>query len=180
MFWLKYTGFALLVLAIIFVAFRVFVRGDYRRKGRLTPFSIAMEYVTILTWVAFSNAYLVSDWPAVHVGLQLQLIGGIFMGAGLLIFLFSLIWLGIGPSHGQKREALMQSGPYKYSRNPQAVGFLWAMLGFLLVWPSWHMVLSVILVTVLAHVMILTEEEYLTGRFGDSYKAYCARVPRYV
>jgi len=33
---------------------------------------------------------------------------------------------------------------------------------------------------VLAHLMILSEEEHLRDVFGEEYERYCERVPRYL
>lgn len=175
-----YLASALLVLVAIFVILRLIVRRDYRRRGRLTPFSSASEWLLALIWVAFSYYYLPADWPAIHVSLTLQVAGWLLIALGVLATLYSMAWLGIRRAHGLQNDILMQTGPYRQTRNPQIVGFTVAMVGFVMIWPSWHMVVSLLLLALFVHLMVLTEEEHLLTRFGDAYRRYCQQVARYL
>ena len=49
-----------------------------------------------------------------------------------------------------------------------------------MLWPSWHMMMSLLLYVVLVHLMVLTEEEHLLARYGNEYLRYCEQVPRYI
>ena len=75
---------------------------------------------------------------------------------------------------------LKQSGMYGLSRNPQTVAFLLAMVGYLVLWPSWYGLGSVAIVAVMSHTMVVTEEEHLRASFGEEYVRYCRGVPRYL
>jgi protein-S-isoprenylcysteine O-methyltransferase Ste14 len=81
---------------------------------------------------------------------------------------------------GQKVDVLKQSGPYRITRNPQIVACFIAVFGYVLLWPSWHTLGWVISFSVIAHMMVLTEEEHLRNIFGEKYVQYCVRVPRYI
>jgi protein-S-isoprenylcysteine O-methyltransferase Ste14 len=175
-----YLGSAFLVLIATVVILRLIVRRDYLRRGRLTPFSAASEWLLALIWVAFSYYYLPADWPAIHVELLLQVAGWLFIALGVLTLLISLAWLGLRRAHGLQNDVLMQSGPYRLSRNPQIVGFSLGMIGFVMIWPSWHMLVSLLLLALFVHLMVLTEEEHLLARHGDEYWRYCERAPRYI
>ena len=175
-----YLASALLVLIAIFVILRLVVRRDYQRRGRLTPFSAASEWLLALIWVAFSSYYLPADWPAIHVGLVLRVAGWLLIALGVLTMLYSMAWLGLRRAHGLQNDLLMQTGPYRLSRNPQIVGFALAMIGFVMIWPSWHMLVSLLLLVLFVHVMVLTEEEHLLAQFGDEYRRYCEQAARYL
>jgi protein-S-isoprenylcysteine O-methyltransferase Ste14 len=54
------------------------------------------------------------------------------------------------------------------------------VIGIALLWPSWYALGWVALGAVIAHMMVLTEEEHLRRTLGESYLAYCQNVPRYV
>jgi protein-S-isoprenylcysteine O-methyltransferase Ste14 len=47
-------------------------------------------------------------------------------------------------------------------------------------WPSWYGVGWAILYAVVAHTMVLTEEEHLRDVYGEKFVRYCERVPRYI
>jgi protein-S-isoprenylcysteine O-methyltransferase Ste14 len=53
------------------------------------------------------------------------------------------------------------------------------VIGYALLWPTWHSLGWVLLYALIAHVMVITEEEHLRGVHGEAYLRYCQRVPRY-
>ena len=72
------------------------------------------------------------------------------------------------------------TGIYAVSRNPRAVAFTIAVVGYVVLWPSWQGVVAVALLAAILHMMILTEEEYLKTAYGDEYSRYTRQVPRYL
>ncbi len=86
--------------------------------------------------------------------------------------------LSIRRSHGGQVSGLRQTDFYPFSRNPQVLAFLVAMIGYGLLWPTWQHAGSVVLMAALAHMMVLTEEEQLLDAFGEEHERYCERVPR--
>jgi protein-S-isoprenylcysteine O-methyltransferase Ste14 len=76
---------------------------------------------------------------------------------------------------------LVTSGPYAWSRNPQYVGFTAIYIGGALLanW-AWPLFLLPLVLAAVVLAVILREEAYLRGRFGDTYEAYCRRVGRWL
>lgn len=177
---LPYFVSALLVLVVTFIVFRVAVRRDYKRSGRLTWLSTLLEYAAILAWVIFGSLNIPRGWPAVQVGPVQEIVGWVLFIGGWPVTLTGFFRLGVRRSHGLQVAGLRQTGLYRLTRNPQVVAFLAAMIGYLLLWPTWRNVGVLILIIVLCHVMILTEEEHLRDVFGEEYEGYCGRVPRYI
>ena len=139
-----------------------------------------MEWMLGGIWAAFSYLYLPSDWPRIHVCPVQQVAGWICIAIGVMIMATSLAWLGLRRTHGLDPAGLIQSGPYRLTRNPQLMGFGLSMIGFALLWPSPHMFVSLLLLAVLSQLMVKTEEEHLIKRHGEEYRAYCQRTPRYI
>lgn len=76
---------------------------------------------------------------------------------------------------------LATGGIYRFTRNPMYLGECVMFAGFGLALASAWLVLLVPLVAVaLRQLAILPEEAYLTRRFGDCYRDYCARVRRWI
>ena len=78
-------------------------------------------------------------------------------------------------------EALVLTGPYRYSRNPMYVSlaFLTIACGlFLATW--WPLILLVPTLAVVQQFVIRPEERYLRRRFGADYEAYARRVRRWL
>jgi protein-S-isoprenylcysteine O-methyltransferase Ste14 len=168
------------LLLAIFIIFRVFVRRSYRTNGRLTPLSMLLEYVAILLWVVFASVNRPADWPVTHGGPVVILFGWILFAGGWIGFLASMVGLGIRRSHGLQADTLRRNGPYGLTRNPQIVAFMLAMLGYLVLWPTWRNAGSLLLMGLLAHAMVMTEEEHLANVFGPDYERYREQVPRYI
>ena len=171
---------ALLLLLLAFVTFRILVRQDYLRRGRLSPLSVFLEYAVFFGWAYFT--YL--DWsaaaPISAAGPVLRPIAWTLITLGLGATLIAMARLGIRRMHGLDSCELEASGLYRLSRNPQIVGSSLAVLGYALYWPSWHTGGWLVLYLVICHLMVLTEEEHLRRVFGEDYERYCERVPRYV
>jgi protein-S-isoprenylcysteine O-methyltransferase Ste14 len=77
-------------------------------------------------------------------------------------------------------DSLVQEGVFAHSRNPLYLGNFLALVGFCLIHNSLLCYLAGIPFFALAYLAIVAaEEEYLLGRFGPAYEAYCRRVPRF-
>jgi protein-S-isoprenylcysteine O-methyltransferase Ste14 len=76
--------------------------------------------------------------------------------------------------------ALATEGVYAKSRNPMYVG-TWVMAaGIAVAFASdWGLLALIPAALVLHHGVVLREERYLGARFGEAYRDYLARVPRY-
>ena len=83
-----------------------------------------------------------------------------------------------GIDAGQRTE-LVVAGIYRFSRNPAFVGFDLMYVGFAMMWPDWPVIILSAAAVILFHLQILREEEYLEGRFGDTYRDYRRRTWRY-
>jgi protein-S-isoprenylcysteine O-methyltransferase Ste14 len=76
---------------------------------------------------------------------------------------------------------LATSGPFRYTRNPIYIGNLLIALGLALVSrTAWVALAYPPLLFLQYHFIIRYEEEYLEHRFGDEYRAFRERTPRYI
>ena len=70
-------------------------------------------------------------------------------------------------------------GLYRISRNPQQLSFFITFIGICIAMGSWLALLIQMLSSLFLHVRILAEEKACLERYGDSYRDYMKRVPRY-
>lgn len=76
---------------------------------------------------------------------------------------------------------LVTGGGYRWSRNPMYTGLAVAYLGAaVLIGSWWPLALWPVVLTAVALLVIRPEEEYLTARFGEQYRAYRTRVRRWL
>lgn len=81
----------------------------------------------------------------------------------------------------QESSHLVETGPYRYSRNPMYVGLVLMLLGaFLLLGSLAPIVVIPAFVWLIAARFIAVEEQMLDARFGDAYRQYQARVRRWL
>lgn len=182
---ITYVVAAALLLSAAFIIFRIFVRRDYLRRGRLTLMSTLLETLIWGAYLSLPYLYNPPAWAAfwlpdhaVHP--LLRAVGMILIVAGFVFGLIAMAALGFRRSFGLEVNVLQQSGVYALSRNPQIVLFSPLILGVALRWPSWYALGWVALFAAMIHIMVLTEEEHLREAFGEEYVRYCEHVPRYV
>jgi protein-S-isoprenylcysteine O-methyltransferase Ste14 len=81
-----------------------------------------------------------------------------------------------------KNEALAQTGPYAWIRNPMYVGRFLVGVGLTLIVAVWWWLLPVYVViyAVYVHARVLREEGRLREYLGEPYVEYCSRVGRWL
>ena len=133
---------------------------------------------------------LVLEWrwplPIVAEGTRPPLrLGGFFLVAVWLLLAISAVVTfrraGTTPNPTKPTTALAFGGPYRFTRNPMYLGLLLLVVGLALVMNSvWLVIMSVPVLLLLRQAVILKEERYLEGKFGDDYLAYKKRVRRWI
>lgn len=84
----------------------------------------------------------------------------------------------VGLPEGETRFRV--EGLYRFSRNPIYTGLFLSMLGSCVLVPHVANLASAATAMVLHHAIVLGEERFLDGRFGDEWRVYRARVRRYL
>jgi protein-S-isoprenylcysteine O-methyltransferase Ste14 len=81
----------------------------------------------------------------------------------------------------QPTLALVTDGAFRFSRNPLYLAAAGLYVGVaLLVHALWPLVLLIPMLAVLQWGVVAREERYLEAKFGDAYRAYKARVRRWL
>jgi protein-S-isoprenylcysteine O-methyltransferase Ste14 len=122
-------------------------------------------------------------WP-VQIGPPLVPLGGMVLFLAIALVGWALLVMvraGNDPRPDKPDAALVEAGPFRFSRNPIYLGFLLAAAGFALIWGTlWGWLGVAVLHGVLDRLVIAKEEAYLATRFGAAYEAYKARVRRWI
>jgi protein-S-isoprenylcysteine O-methyltransferase Ste14 len=130
----------------------------------------------------------VLHWPAVvhsllFVSRTVAWIGVACCAAALTLMLLTLASFGASFRVGidtQEPNELVTSGVFAFTRNPIYVAFGFVLLGEFLILPSWLLLLYLLAGAALIHRQTLREEAFLRERYGEAYRAYRARVRRYL
>jgi protein-S-isoprenylcysteine O-methyltransferase Ste14 len=77
-------------------------------------------------------------------------------------------------------SALVTGGIFGWLRNPMYVGLTLFLVALSLALASdWMLVMTILFTLVIHFGVVKREERYLEAKFGDAYRDYKARVPRY-
>ena len=140
-----------------------------------------------LLYVVALGAGLLLNWAAPRTLLSSSLrcwMGGALVVLGLGITGWGRTLMaraGTNVNPFQPTTALVTTGPFRFSRNPLYVGLTLAYLGGALLTNSvWVLALLVPVLLVMHYGVVHREERYLEAKFGDAYRAYRARVRRYL
>jgi len=179
---LYWIGLFVTLFAAVLI-FRVVVRRDYLQHGKLGGLSVFLEFVIFGLHANLPYLYLGVPWPAMppapenpaqlYLGLAVSILG-------LLATLAIMAHLGFGTTVGQQPEGVRQTGPYRWTRNPQLLTYAILLAGMGIMYPSIQAAAWILLFAAIGHLMVLTEEEHLKNQFGEEYLEYCRRVPRYL
>ena len=168
--WLLITFFYLVfgVMLIIFpktVVARLYDRSSQRgtQKGRRV-----IGLILVFLWFFLSIVTPLTDVNVVFaLGIIIYTIGLVGMVVALLDYKNTPI------------DQLVTSGLYRISRHPQQVTLSTSFLGVSITMGSWLSLGLIVLGLIMAHPKILAEEEACLEIYGESYKRYMERVPRY-
>lgn len=112
---------------------------------------------------------------AIFVGVLVPLVGFVIAGAGIREF------GSVSRISGRDEDELVTTGVYRWSRNPQTVGWLLALTGVSIIGRSALAIGLVGLVGLVLHgYLVAVEEPHLSRTFGADYRRYHARTPRYL
>lgn len=194
--------FLVVIDSVIFIAFAAsffhpHTRRDWRVMGAYSAFIVALftEMYGIPITIYALSGWLGSSVPALlptHAGGHLlndlmgwqgdphlspfHLASYAVMGAGFIVLAkaWPVLW------HAQREHHLASSGPYRWIRHPQYVGFLLIMAGFLVQWPT---LLTLLMFPILAFAyrrLAASEEREVRVEFGARYEEYAATTPRFI
>ncbi|NNC37924.1 MAG: isoprenylcysteine carboxylmethyltransferase family protein [Acidimicrobiales bacterium] len=139
---------------------------------------------TVLSGIALQKFMPVGLDGLLPTPLRYWVGGGIILFA-LYFFGFRAVRLmrqsGQSENPFKKTTAILESGPYRITRNPMYVFMVLSCLGFAIALSNLWILLLTPVCAILLHVLvILPEEEYLERKFGDTYLAYKTRVRRWI
>ena len=180
-----YFLFATILLTAAYIVFRRIVRKDYLERGNLTWMSSLLQLLIFAALMYFPCLYNPLEWPwfwkiDISSDPDYVIVGFILIILGFVIAFGTMFWFGLRRAFGILASGIIRSGPYRLSRNPQILGGYLLVIGVSMQWPSLYSLGWVILYGIIGHMMIITEEEYLSIRYGEEYVEYCDEVPRYL
>jgi protein-S-isoprenylcysteine O-methyltransferase Ste14 len=171
------------LILIILVWFLVFERSINKfinifsnRHGQIV-FIIALTMILQISGLISNLKF----WPDGNI---LSLIGIIIYFSGLTLAIWAKLTMkmnwGMPAQHNiKKQNNLVQSGPYRISRNPIYLGFILFFAGFEIAMQSWFIVL-VIPLFIYVNKVVTVEEQLLEKYFGNEFLEYKKLTRKYL
>ncbi|GBE56500.1 hypothetical protein BMS3Bbin16_00708 [archaeon BMS3Bbin16] len=182
--WL-YVGLGVSIGIWIVLGIYVFseIKKTYNKKGIFTN-------KLLISWYAM--------WAFHHIPVVFASFFGIWLipvnrtlalTGGLIIFIFGVVLLPLGMiefrslrrSTGQDVSKLITTGIYRWSRNPQFIGWFLMLLGISIAGRSgFALALTIVFMVILHLFTIWLAEPYLEHLYGEEYRQYKSNTPRYI
>jgi protein-S-isoprenylcysteine O-methyltransferase Ste14 len=129
-------------------------------------------------WIACRGT-VPPDGARTAAAIAIALAGASFDLAGFLTF--HRARTTINPMRPEAASSLVSHGVYRITRNPMYVGLTLILCGWAAYLGSWWALAGpVAFVAYIGRFQIAPEERMLAARFGDAYRAYRARVRRWL
>jgi protein-S-isoprenylcysteine O-methyltransferase Ste14 len=122
-------------------------------------------------------------WASVIYSVFLRMkLGTVWFYAGLLVYLFGMIFTIVAGMNldntSMNRPAT--EGLYRISRNPIYLGTFLIFIGIGIACASWLFLLSIGVFVILYDILIAPEERWCLEKYGDAYREYMTRTPRWI
>ena len=101
---------------------------------------------------------------------------------GLLIYLSEMLITIVATLNftTTSMDKPVTKGIYTFSRNPMYIGELLINISISIVCLSWIFFLVAVVVVFLEHNIVVSEERFCLKKYGDAYREYMNRTPRWI
>lgn len=153
------------------------MQADTHGPGVRVPPPVVVVVALVAAWALNALWHVQLGPPAPPLGVAVAMFALGWIGWALIV----MVKAGNDPRPDKPDAALVERGPFRLSRNPIYSGFLLFVTAMALYWGTlwgWLAVGAVFLW--LDFAVVRREEAYLLGKFGEPYRAYMARVRRWM
>ena len=158
-------NFGLLVLYPKEVAKRLFTPPEMNKTEQVILRIESVLYYGMMVYAVFVPLKLGTAW----------------FPTGLVVFGLGMIGTLVATANfaSTPLDQLVVKGLYRISRNPGHVASFVAWLGVGIATASWVIIVTDVVMNLLMHATTLAEERFCLDKYGESYRGYMQRVPRY-
>lgn len=164
--------FVLPLVIISIVGVRLFgkrVSGETSSDTKMEKLSfVCMHLIVIASYVYSVFLPLKPDTLWFYLGLLIY-------SSGMLITIIAMLNFATTPV-----DAPVTTGLYTFSRNPMYVGESLINISISIACVSWLFFLVAVIVAILEHKIVVSEERFCLKKYGDAYRDYMNRAPRWI
>ena len=172
--WLNGWIFLVIYVLVFGIVVRSFSKDVIARLYDKSNWTRAQRVLTTIGKVLSSILFVLLAFSPLQIGRPVFVVGSVLFALaliGLVIALFNF--------RNAQPGRPATTGLYRVSRNPQWVTLVMVFVGSCLAIGSWAALSLFALAVVCYHFRILAEERSCLITYGDAYRDYMVRVPRY-
>jgi protein-S-isoprenylcysteine O-methyltransferase Ste14 len=141
-----------------------------------------------IAWALAVLAGLALQWvvslPFMPASVPAGWVGGMVFVLALALVAWAIATItraGSNVPTSMPTTTIVQTGPYRFTRNPIYLGMFLGLVGLAIAFDSlWLLGTLVPFALVIRYGVVAREEAYLERKFGDAYRHYRARVRRWL
>ncbi len=180
-----------LILVFFILAFAIrniktYLTTKQSIKGKSTKLTLSILISTLIYLLIILRIILLPPEYLFEFDVKIDLLtyaGYVVVLVGFILGILALITMRnswrVGIKYEQKTD-LVDTGIYRFSRNPYFLSYDILIFGYALIFPSLILFLLLIALAIIFHNMILEEEKYLQSVHGEKYVQYKTKVNRYL
>lgn len=139
---------------------------EFNKMQKIVLASLHIIYLLMIIYSIFVPLKLGTAW--FYAGLPIYLLG---------LITNAMVFVGFATTPPDK---LVTKGIYRYSRNPMYLTQLPIFLGVSIAAASWVFLLISVVYMIMPLLWVEAEERHLLKLYGDAYREYMNRTPRYI
>ena len=155
--------------------FRYDIKAIFKKGSASTPYKRNEKILNNLGTVIWIVLFIYSGFLPLPLGTP-------WLYAGIAIFVLGLIIVEIAsiPWYNTPFDEPITRGMYRYSRHPMHLAPFITLLGTSMVTSSWLLFVFSTVFTVLRCISVISEERAWLEKYGDPYRKYMDRTPRWI
>lgn len=155
--------------------FRYNIKSLYKKSAASPPYSKSEKVINTFSTILFFILFIYSVFLPLPLGTPLLYAGIALFVVGLIIFEIAGIPWATTPF-----DEPVTRGLYRYSRHPIYLAVFLQFIGIGIASASGLFLLITVLSIILSILLITPEERFCCERYGDAYRDYMKRTPRWL
>ena len=170
--WIFMSVFILQMIVIMFADKRVSKRSHVPKDARQTSLEKSIGFIATIAW-------LLALGYSIFLPL---LLGTIWFYIGFSIFIFGTLLLSFATYSfiTAQIDQVIQKGVYTFSRHPMYLAIFLICIGSGIATASWVLIILSVIIAICFSYEARLEERYCQKIYGDLYKKYMDKVPRWL
>jgi protein-S-isoprenylcysteine O-methyltransferase Ste14 len=149
--------------------------GNITKKMGSVPYSKTERTIMNSSMILVVLACIYSIFLPLKLGTVWLYIGLPIYLFGLIMFVIAIVSIATTP-HGEP----FTKGLYRYSRHPMTFFSFFVNLGVGIATSSWVFILFSVVLATMWFVLVIPEERGCLEQYGDAYREYMNRTPRWI